>query len=1306
MELAPEAVPEAKPAELVQGPVEQGPTALPALFGDYELLEKLGEGGMGVVYKARQRSLDRLVALKMLPLTGPHARPEFIKRFRAEAVVAASLQHPNIVAIHEVGVHQGQHFFAMDYVEGMSLAELVGNRPLPPKQAARYLQAIAEAVHYAHERGILHRDLKPSNILLDAQDQPRVADFGLAKRLDSDSELTLTGQVLGSPHYIPPEQAVGKHNGLSRRSDVYGLGAVLYHLLTGRPPFIGAEMAETLHQVLNVDPVAPRLLNPMVPRDLETICLKCLEKEPSRRYPTAQAVAEELARFLQGEPIAARPVGLLGRVARWCRRKPTLAAVISALVLSLILGLGGVLWALRQTRLHAAAERQQRARAEERLTQLELKQADALFGDLRHTPAALAWLARVLRNDPSNPAAPQRLIFALTYRSFPLALAEFTNTSCGDWHPDSTRVGIGTTEGEARICSLAGSQGLAPPLRHAARIHHLHFAPDGNRLVTASEDGTARVWDAQSGQPLTPSIKHPNAVVWAEFSPDGKRIATVSLQDAQIAQRHTEAGHRDGLARARELLGGGQPSAALATADAPTTAAEDRRTPRPGGLSEGAWVSAARVWDAATGQPLTPWMEHPLPIFTAQFSPDGRLLLTASWGHSIRLWRTETGQSLTTLPEFRGGVRAADFSPDSRWVLASDDNLVRIWDLATGQPLGDPLAYDDLVMAAQFNPTGNRVLTSCLDGFLRVSNARSGRQHMQWRFGEGLEGVQQLRDSGTGRLRAPIGRENQWGRCAEWSPEAQRVAAAGEDCLVKVWGLPGPKGLGEWIAHDRTVIATTFSPDGLRLLTRSAEGVARVWDVLPGRGLPVVLPTADALERAQFSPDGRRVVTADASGSVCVWDSFTGRRRPLELRHGDGVRWIEFHPTGERLATASRDRTARVWNVTTGEPLTEPLQHGGCVNCARFSSDGQRLVTASDDGAARIWDARSGQAVTPPLRHSLGVNGAAFSPDGQRVATASWDGAARVWEARAGKLVFSPLQHEGGVLSAEFTRDGRRVVTASADGTVRFWDAHTGAPLQPVLRHGGWVLVVRLNPQETLAATASTDQTARVWDLATGRVLFTTDRHNQAVQDVQFSPDGDWLASTSGEGHARLWDWRTGMHVSEGLGPAGHSLQFSPDGQRLLVGARDGARIWNVRHYPAPAPAWLPRLAEAVGGRRLKAARELEPVPAQELLAVRRIIEQSPAADPYTLWAKWFFADRSNRPQSPDGILAMTDHVQSLLVRNTTASLFQALHYSPTNREAFARLAELSRAHHTPDDAVSAAAIEWWDRKAKGPAPR
>ena len=255
---------------------------------------------MGVVYRARQLSLNRIVAVKMI-LPGRVGSPEMVLRFRAEAEAAAGLHHPNIVAIHEIGECEGQHYFSMDYIEGQNLAEAVREGPLPSARAAQLVAKIAEAIHYAHEHGILHRDLKPSNVLIDGADEPRVTDFGLARRLGGDSTLTLTGQVFGSPNFMPPEQASGRHGAVGVHSDVYGLGAILYYLLTARPPFVGETLETTLAQVLEQEPVSPRLLNPSVPRDLETICLKCLEKEPSRRYASAQALADELGRFLREE---------------------------------------------------------------------------------------------------------------------------------------------------------------------------------------------------------------------------------------------------------------------------------------------------------------------------------------------------------------------------------------------------------------------------------------------------------------------------------------------------------------------------------------------------------------------------------------------------------------------------------------------------------------------------------------------------------------------------------------------------------------------------------------------------------------------------------------------------------------------------------------------------------------------------------------------------------------------------------------------------------------------------------------------
>ena len=1089
----------------------------------YEILGELGRGGMAVVYKARQKGLNRLVALKMI-LSGSCAGPEELRRFRIEAEAAAQLQHAHIVQIHDVAEFEGRPFLSLELVEGGSLAERLRQGPLTPARAAELTETLAEAMHYAHLRGILHRDLKPANVLLTLEGTPKITDFGLAKHLDHEAGNTPTGDVLGTPSYMAPEQAQPRGRVLGPTVDVYALGAILYELLTGRPPFRAASAFDTILQVLTDDPVPPRRLNPKVPRDLETVCLKCLEKEPRKRYASARELAQDLRRFRAGEPIQARRTRLSERAIKWARRRPVVAGLSAALVLALAVGFGGMagLWLRAEVqrrlaesareeadRQHATADASRRL-AEDRLVRLQvangMRRVDE--GDLF---AALPWFVSALSETGSR-GGLHRMRLASVLRGCPRLVQLWRHPgrlNCAVISPGKgRRVLLAGDDGTARVFDMGTGKPTSAPLRHGDAVVQAAFSPDGKRVVTASWDRTARVWDAATGKPLTGPLEHAGAVLHAAFSPNGLLVVTA-----------------------------GQ-----------------------GG--------AVRVWDAATGKPACPPLPHEDDVPRAEFSPDGKHVVTACLDHKARIWELGAAPRVTATLAHKAAVHHAAFSPDGRFVVtASTDRTARLWDPATGKPLVAPLEHADAVILAAFSPDG-RLLVTAAGPTARVWETATGkelispREHRSAVFQAAFspdsrrlvtadeEGTVRVWEAVSGRPLAHPLRHSAMVAYVAFHPDGRRLITASHDRTARVWDL-APHSVPITVRHSAEVWRTAFSPDGWRLATAGNDGLACVWDLVgqPGRQGKLLVSLKGHTERVvcvAFSPDGKRLATAGHDLAARLWDVASGKTLAV-MEHGGEVVQVAFSPDGKRLVTASWDRTARVWDAATGKPLTGPLEHRELVVFAAFSPDGRLVVTASHDGTARLWEAATGRpALAAPLKHTGAVVHAVFSADGRLLATAGTDRAARVWEVASGRLVCPPLEHRREVRRVAFSPDGKRLATASYDHTARIWDVETGRPTTPPLKHAREVRHVSFSPDGRRVLTAGDDGVARVWDAATGQAVTVPLRHGGPIPCAGFSPDGLRVVTAGEDGAARVWD------VSADPRPAGDLRLLA----QLLTGQR------------------------------------------------------------------------------------------------------------------------------------------------------
>jgi eukaryotic-like serine/threonine-protein kinase len=973
-------------------------------LGEYELLEEIGRGGMGIVYRARQVGLTRLVALKTLS-AGEHASAVDIERFCNEARAVGQLQHPNIVAVHTAGVDDGRHFFTMDLIEGKSLAELVRQGPLSPPRAAGYVRAVAEAIHYAHEKGILHRDLKPSNIIIDGSDQPRITDFGLAHWLAANSKLTLTGQVLGTPGYMPPEQASGNRGQLSAASDVYALGAILYELVTGRPTVLADTPLEALLQVAQIEPVSPRLLNPRVPRDLETICLKCLEKEPLRRYASAGELAADLGRFLEGLAVRARPIGKMGRLARWCRRNPVAAGLAAGVVCSLLAGICvSTYFAITANRRADDAVRA-RLDSEYRLYVADMRLAHRAWDD-NQVPRLLELL------DAHRPRATGGMDlrgFEWSYLDRLCHSALFTLKGLGD-----TTRGVSYSR-DGKLLAAAGSAGVRIWDSATGRLLHnlpgrggradcVAFSPDGQRLATGCESSIV-IWNAVKGEPLLTLKGSAGLVRSVAFSPDGKTLVGAGMAGKAILW-DTATGRE-----ARRLLLGG--AAVVAVAYSP----DGTR------VAVGADDDTVTVWTLASGTPPLVLRRFQSNARALAFSPDGGRLAYGSHQNILRICDAASGRELLALKGHTDHVDALAYSPDGqRLASVSNDLSVRVWDAGTGRPMHVFRGHARPVQCVAFSPDGTRVASGSDDDTVRVWDATRSQEALT--------------------LKGHSAEVNN----VAFSADGHRLATASDDGTVGVWDISVTGKIKTLEGHGGAVYALAFCPRGKGLATGADDGTVRIWDESEGRCKLTLKGHTGRVWTAAFSPGGDRLATGGHDGTVRIWDTASGRALFTCEGHRAVVSGVAFRPDGKELASAGWDFDLRIWNTDDGRQL-RTLRSNDAPNWrVAYSPDGERLVAVSNDRTARIWDVARGQLVHTLKGHTAEVSGVAFSPDGARVATAGWDGTVRVWDAASGQEMLTLRCRTTGVFAVAFSPDSHRLASTTADGAVQIWDATPPCP--------------------------------------------------------------------------------------------------------------------------------------------------------------------------------------------------------------------------------------------------------------------
>jgi WD40 repeat protein/serine/threonine protein kinase len=1020
-------------------------------IGHYELLELIGEGGMGLVYLAEQKEpVKRRVAFKIIK-PGMDSK-QVIARFEAERQALAVLDHPNIARVFDAGTTDtGRPYFVMEYVKGMSITRYCDERKLDIEQRLRLFEQICEAVHHAHQKGIIHRDIKPSNILVSVHGDravPKIIDFGIAKAitqpLTDKTFVTFQGQLLGTPEYMSPEQVDLATQDIDTRSDIYSLGVVLYELLAGVLPFEHESFervgfAEIQQMVREQEPDSPSIrlthlgekaktiaasrstqviaLARRLHRELEWIPLKAMRKDRCRRYRSASELADDIRNYLNGLPLIAGPETAVYRVQKFVRRHAGSVATVALVFAAIVLGL--IVSTAMYFRAEAMRAQAEQAREKETIARNQAEQAEKVAQEQKN-------IAETKTEDLRRSLYVNSIQLAdIKYREGNIRRVRELLDSC----PNDLR------GWEWNRLNYVSDQSLMTLRGHKGWVYSVAVSPDSKRVISGGDaDGTIRVWDLTTGETLKTLAGHTGTIRSLAFSPDGKKIISGSM-DKTIKVWDAETG--------AEVMTLRRDSYVSSVAISP----DGRRIVSVSGRK------IIKVWDAETGEELKTLRGR---FSQAAFSPDGKRIVAG--GMITTVWDSVSGIELMTLEGHKGLVTSVSFSPDGKRIVSGDTDIIKIWDAETGVEIATlRRGQESRTESVAFSPDGRFIVSGTKPNAVSVWDV-----------------------SGSGEVKTFRGHEG-FVISSAFTPDGKQIVSGSSDGTIKVWDATIDREVTKLIGHRQYVYSMAFSPDGERIVSGGYDNTIRMWDVGSGAEVMTLRGHQDWVKSVAFSADGKRIVSGSNDKTVKTWDVKTGAE--AMTLHGDQRVWcVAISPNGKQIVSEYGGKI-KLWDAEAGEQLKTLKGHEpNSVFSVAFSPDGKRIVSGGTDNMVRVWDSVSADELMTLQGHGKWVTSVAFSPDGKHIASGDDGGIVKVWDSATGAERRTLRAHGSYVKSVAFSPDSKRVLTGALDATIKIWDAASGAELMSVDSGVGLYSVAFSPDGKSIAAAGS--ENIMLWESA------------------------------------------------------------------------------------------------------------------------------------------------------------------------------------------------------------------------------